>query len=102
MMEIYPGLDKRLRRAATGNVETHLRQLEREGRLLTHAGRPRKANAAAVQRDVEHAKFRTGVIAQAKKFETEQRRAALRAQESPPSAQWSRQPKYELVGRAKD
>lgn len=102
MMEIYPGLDKRLRRAATGNVETHLRQLEREGRLLTHPGRPRKANPAAVQREVEHAKYRAGVISQAKKFETEQRRAELRAQESPPSAQWSRQPKYELLGRASD
>src|SRR5688572_4367711 len=102
MMEVYPGLDKRLRRAATGNVETHLRQLEREGRLLAHAGRARKPNPAKVQRDVEHAKFRSGVIAQAKKFEDEQRRAELRAQESPPNAQWARQPKYELVGRAKD
>jgi glyoxylase-like metal-dependent hydrolase (beta-lactamase superfamily II) len=102
MMEIYPGLDKRLRRAATGNVETHLRQLEQEGRLLTHAGRPRKPNAATVQREVEHAKYRAGVIAQAKKFEDQARRAELRTQESPPSAQWARQPKYELVGRAKD
>ncbi|MSP21803.1 MAG: MBL fold metallo-hydrolase [Dehalococcoidia bacterium] len=102
MMEIYPGLDKRLRRAATGNVETHLRQLEKEKRLITHPGRAKKPNQAAVQRDVEHAKFQDGIIAQARKFETERRRAALRTQESPPSAAWSRQPKYELVGRAKD
>lgn len=102
MMEIYPGLDKRLRRAATGNVETHLRQLEKEKRLITHPGRAKNANPLAAQREVEHAKFQDGVIAQAKKFETERRRTALRAQESPPSAKWSRQPKYELVGRAKD
>ena len=102
MQAVYPGLDKRLRRAATGNVETHLRQLEQEHRLLLHAGRPRKANAAAVQRDVEHAKFNEGIIKQARKLEDQQRRAELRAQESPPSAAWSRQPKYELVGRAKD
>jgi endoribonuclease LACTB2 len=102
MMAIYPGLDKRLRRAATGNVETHLRQLEKEQRLITHPGRAKKLNPAAVQKEVEHAKFVDGVLAQAKKFETERRRAALRAQETPPSAAWSRQPKYELVGRAKD
>ena len=90
------------RRAATGNVETHLRQLEQEGRLLLHPGRTRQPDPAKVQQEVEHAKYREGIIKQAKKLEDEQRRAELRAQESPPSAAWARQPRYELVGKAKD
>jgi hypothetical protein len=102
MMAVYPGLDKRLRRAATGNVETHLRQLAQEGRLLQHPGRAKKVDAAKAQQEVEHAKYRAGVIKEARKLEDQQRRSELRAQETPPSAAWARQPKYELVGRAKD
>jgi glyoxylase-like metal-dependent hydrolase (beta-lactamase superfamily II) len=102
MLAIYPGLDKRLRRAADGNVRTHLRQLEEEGRLLVQPGRARRPNATKVTKEVEHAKYREGVIKQAKKFEGEQRRAMLRAQENPPNAEFSVPPKYELVGKAKD
>ncbi|MFN8639839.1 MAG: hypothetical protein U0360_10400 [Dehalococcoidia bacterium] len=102
MEAVYPGLDKRLKRAATGNVETHLRQLEQEKRLLLHPGRAKKPNANVVQREVEHAKYVDGVLKEAKKLEEQRRRAELRMQESPPGAAWSRQPKYELVGRAKD
>jgi len=102
MEAVYPGLDKRLKRAATGNVETHIRQLEQEGRLLLHPGRARKPNPAKVQQEVEHAKYVDGVIKQARKLEDERRRAELRTQESPRSAAWARQPRYELVGRAKD
>lgn len=102
MLEIYPGLDRRLRRAAAGNVETHLRQLEKEGRLLLHPGKPRNPSAVSVQKEIEHAKYSASVIKEAKKLEAEQRRTALRAQENPPSAQWRVQPKYELVGSARE
>lgn len=102
MLKIYPGLDRRLRRAAAGNVSTHLRQLDQEGRVLLHPGKPRRPRAATVQREVEHAKYREGVIKQAKKLEAVQRRSLLRAQESPPTAHFSVQPAYELVGRAND
>lgn len=102
MLEIYPGLDKRLRRAADGNVRTHIRQLEEEGRLLVHPGKPRRPNPAKAAKEVEHAKYREGIIKQGKKLEAEQRRAMLRAQENPPDAEFSVPPKYELVGKAKD
>ena len=102
MLDVYPDVDKRLRRAAAGNVETHLRQLEKEGRLLLHPGRPRNPSAVSVQKGIEHAKYSASVIKEAKKLEAEQHRAALRAQENPPSAQWRVQPKYELVGRARE
>lgn len=102
MSAVYPDIDKRLRRAATGNVETHLRQLEAEGRLALHPGKARNPSAATVQKEIEHAKYSASVIREAKKLEAQQRRDAMRAQENPPSAQWSVQPKYELLGSAKD
>jgi len=67
-----------------------------------YEGKLKRPNAAKQQRDIEHAKVRDQVKAQAKKFEAEDRRAALRAQENPPSAIWSVMPKYELVGHAGD
>ncbi|HET7738256.1 MAG TPA: MBL fold metallo-hydrolase, partial [Tepidiformaceae bacterium] len=103
MMKVYgETIDKRLRRAAEGNVRSHLSQLEAEGRLKVYEGKPKRPNAAKQQRDIEHAKYRDSVKAQAKKFETEDRRKELRAQENPASAQWSVMPKYELVGSARD
>jgi hypothetical protein len=102
MLKLYPDIDKRLRRAADNNVRSHLRQLEQEGRLNVHAGKPRRPNAAKAARDVEHARFREDIIKKAKKFEAEQRRAEIRAQENPPTAEWSTPPRYELVGRARD
>jgi hypothetical protein len=67
-----------------------------------HPGKAKRRNPAAVQKEVEHAKYQEGVIKLAKKLEAAQRRAALRAQENPPDAEFSRPPRYELVGRAKD
>jgi ribonuclease/clavin/mitogillin len=75
MMRLYPDVDKRLRRAAENNVRAHLVQLEGEGRLKTYEGKPRKPNAAKQRREEEHARVRDGVIKQAKKYETEKRRA---------------------------
>jgi hypothetical protein len=46
MLQLYPDIDKRLRRAADNNVRSHLRQLEDEGRLKVYAGKPRRPNAA--------------------------------------------------------
>ena len=102
MLKLYPEIDKRLRRAADNNVRSHLRQLEQEGRLKVYPGKPRRPNVAKATRDVEHAKFRQETIKKAKKFEAEQRRAEIRAQENPPSAEWSSPPRYELSGRARD
>jgi len=102
MMELYPEIDKRLRRAADNNVRSHLAQLEQEGRLKVHPGKRRSPNAARQQKDVEHAKYRREIIKKARKFEAEERRAEIRAQENPPTAEWRQAPRYELVGTAKE
>ncbi|MDA0365386.1 MAG: MBL fold metallo-hydrolase [Chloroflexi bacterium] len=98
MLQIYPDLDKRLRRAAENNVRSHLVQLADEGRIAVQEGKPRRPQSRArVERDVEHARQRDLVIKQAKRLETTQRREALRAQENPPSEQWLQPPLYELT-----
>lgn len=103
MLQLYPDIDKRLRRAADNNVRSHLKQLGDEGRIKTYEGKPRRAKAGAVaQKDVEHVRQRETVIKQAKKFEAENRRAEIRMQENPPTAEWKEPPRYELIGTAKD
>lgn len=103
MLQLYPDIDKRLRRAADNNVRSHLKQLADEGRITVYPGKPRRARpAAAAGRDVEHARQRDLVIKQAKKFEAEKRRAEIRMQENPPTAEWKEPPRYELAGTAKD
>lgn len=98
MLQLYPDIDKRLRRAADNNVRSHLKQLSDEGRVAVYEGKPRRPKAAkAVQRDVEHARQRDLVIKQGKKLEAEQRRAEIRAQENPPTSEWIEPPRYELV-----
>jgi glyoxylase-like metal-dependent hydrolase (beta-lactamase superfamily II) len=102
MLKVYPDLNKRLRRAATGNVLTHLRQFEQEGRVKARPGRPRVKNPEREQREAARAKERAAVLKQAKKIEAEDLKARLRAQETPPTDTWAVLPKYELVGRAKE
>ena len=96
MLQMYPDIDNRLRRAADNNVRVHLKQLEDEGRLKTYAGKLRKPNAVRIQRDVEHGRQRDLLLKQAKKAEAEQRRAEVRAQENPPTGEWIEPPRYEL------
>ena len=97
MLLLYPEIDKRLRRAADGNVRSHLKKLDDEGRLKTHAGKPRRPNAARAVRDIEHAKVRQSAIKQGQKLEADERRALLRAQENPPNSEWIDPPRYELA-----
>ena len=102
MLRLYPDIDTRLRRAADGNVQTHLRKLEREGRLTVYPGKPKLRTAEEQAQQEEHAREREAIKQKAKEIETEERRAALAAQESPPSAQWEEMPRYELVGKAEE
>jgi hypothetical protein len=96
MLELYPDIDKRLRRAAENNVRSHLRQLEEEGRLKVYAGKPRKPSAAKTVKQEEHAKHRQAVIKEADKFRDAERRAMRRVQENPPTSEWIEPPRYEL------
>ena len=100
MLRLYPDIDTRLRRAASNNVETHLKKLEAEGRLKTYAGVPKVKSEEEQRQAEEHARVREEVKAKAKEYEREERIAALAAQENPPSERWEVMPKYELVGRA--
>jgi len=103
MLQLYPDIDKRLRRAADNNVRSHLKQLEDEGRVAVHPGKPKRGKPAGQsQKDVEHVRQRDLIIKQAKKYETEMRHAEIRAQENPPTADWSEPPRYELKGTAAD
>jgi hypothetical protein len=97
MLQLYPDIDKRLRRAAENNVRAHLVPLEEEGRIKTYAGKPRRPSAAKRMRQEEHARERDRVIKQARKYEAEKSRAEIRAQENPASAEWIEAPRYELV-----
>ena len=96
MEEIYPDVNKRLRRAADGNVRTHLSQLQQEGRVTVTAGKRRKKNAERSR--VVRAKLTAErkIIRQGEKLAKKHRDRALGMQENPPTDQWSRMPKYEL------
>tara|TARA_B100001123_G_scaffold437174_1_gene568854 strand:- start:1356 stop:2279 length:924 start_codon:yes stop_codon:yes gene_type:complete len=96
MLSIYPEIDSRLRRAADGNVRTHLAQLEAEGRVLVSPGRPRRTNARSRIREEARQRERERVIKRARRLEVAARRAEVRAQENPPTEQWIEAPRYEL------
>lgn len=98
MLRLYPEIDTRLRRAADGNVRTHLAKLEREGRLTVYPGTPKTTSAEQQAEQAEHAREREAIKTKAQEIEAEERRAALFAQENPPSEQWEEMPRFELVG----
>ena len=97
MLALYPEIDTRLRRAADGNVRTHLAQLEAEGRVLASAGKPRRPTARARAREAARRRERDRVIRRARRLEAAARRAGIRAQENPPADQWIEPPRYELA-----
>ena len=97
MLELYPDIDTRLRRAADGNVRSHLVQLKDEQRIIVHEGKPRRAtNKNKIQRDIEHLREEDLIIKKARRLETTRRRKELRAQENPEGAQWIEAPRYEI------
>lgn len=96
MMKLYTDINPRLRHGAAANVRSHLTQLEAEGRITTHAGKPRNPSQAKVTRQIEHARERDLVVKKARTYEEQARRAHIRAQESPPKDQWIEPPRYEL------
>jgi glyoxylase-like metal-dependent hydrolase (beta-lactamase superfamily II) len=98
MLRIYTEIDPRLRRAADGNVRTHLDKLEREGRLRVEPGVPKQRSDEELRRAEDEARQRAEDRAKAEQAAAEARRAALRAQENPPLEEWESPPKYELVG----
>jgi endoribonuclease LACTB2 len=94
---IYTDINPRLRRAADGNVRTHLRKLEKEGRVKVYPGRAREVSPEQVQHraaeENEHAK----ILQQADEIREQARRRALVMQESPSLEEWDEPPRFELV-----
>jgi ribonuclease/clavin/mitogillin len=95
MLKVYTDIDTRLRRAADGNVRTHLRKLEKEGRVTVHPGKPRERPAAEVEREREEEHARQEVIKKAEEYQRQARLRALFLQENPPLEQWEEMPRYE-------
>ncbi len=96
MMKIYTDIDQRLRRAADGNVRTHLRKLEKEGRIKSYEGVPKERSAEETQKAEEEEHERVEVIKKADDYKEQARRRMLFLQENPPLDQWQTPPKFEL------
>jgi glyoxylase-like metal-dependent hydrolase (beta-lactamase superfamily II) len=97
MERIYTDLNPRLRRAADGNVRSHLRKLEKEGRLRVHPGTPREASPEETAEAKAQRREREEVMRRAEQYREEERRRRLFLQENPPSEEWREPPRYELA-----
>ena len=97
MERIYTDVNPRLRRMADGNVRAHLRKLEQDGRIETHAGKRRDKGPAEVAEAEAQEHARIEVIRQADSYREEARRRQLFLQENPPADEWEEPPRYELV-----
>jgi endoribonuclease LACTB2 len=100
MLRIYTEIDPRLRRAADGNVRTHLDKLEQEGRVRVEPGLARQKTDEELKQAAEAARRRADDEAATANAAAAARRAARNAQENPPTEEWEVPPRYELVGRA--
>jgi hypothetical protein len=97
MMKIYTDVDPRLRRAADGNVRTHLRKLEKEGRVKVYPGVPKERSPEEVEKEQREEQERQETIKKAEEYKQRAQRMALFLQENPPLQQWEVQPRYELL-----
>jgi glyoxylase-like metal-dependent hydrolase (beta-lactamase superfamily II) len=97
MEALYTDINPRLRRAADGNVRSHLQKLAKEGRVTIHGGRPRERTEAERARDdaVEHERVET--IRRADEYREQARRRQIFLQENPPEDEWIEPPHYQLA-----
>jgi glyoxylase-like metal-dependent hydrolase (beta-lactamase superfamily II) len=97
MERLYADVDPRLRRAADGNVRSHLAKLEDEGRLRVEPGKPRVLTAdEQAQADAEAAEGNE-VLRRADEYRAQARRRAIFLQENPPTHQWLEPPRFQLL-----
>jgi glyoxylase-like metal-dependent hydrolase (beta-lactamase superfamily II) len=96
---IYADLNlvPRLRRAADRQVQTHLRKLEKEGRITVYAGKPRVKSAEELAREEEEEHEKLDVIRRADEYRDEMRRRELISQENPTLAEWEEPPRFALA-----
>jgi glyoxylase-like metal-dependent hydrolase (beta-lactamase superfamily II) len=96
MERLYTDIDPRLRRAADGNVRSHLAKLDQEGRLRVEPGKPRVLSADEEARAAAEDAQRAEVIGRAEEYAAQARRRALFLQENPPEHLWAEPPRYQL------
>jgi hypothetical protein len=96
---IYADLNlvPRLQRAADRQVSTHLRKLEKEGRIAVIPGRPRVKSADEVAKEEEEEHERLDVIRRAEEYREQMRRRTLIGQENPWMQEWEEPPRYSLA-----
>jgi glyoxylase-like metal-dependent hydrolase (beta-lactamase superfamily II) len=97
MERLYPDADSRLRRAADGNVRSHLAKLAKEGRVTVHEGTPRHPDADEASRLATEAEERDETLRKAEEIRAQQQRRAIYLQENPPTQEWQEPPRYELA-----
>ena len=97
MEAIYgDSIDKRLRRAADGNVQAHLESMVKSGVVSRSRGERRKSNPASAARERLKQRERNALIRKAKRYERENQRRAIARQESAPTEVWKTPPTYRL------
>ena len=97
MEALYANIDPRLRRAADGNVRSHLRKLEKEGRVEMYSGRRRERTIGEIAREAGEEHDRLETIRKADEYREQARRRELFLQENPPSEEWEEPPHYARV-----
>ena len=101
MEAIYgDSIDKRLRRAADGNVQAHLESMVKSGVVSRTRGQRRKRNPASAARERLKQRERNALIRKAKRYERENQRRAIARQESAPTEVWKTPPAYRLRASA--
>ena len=99
MLRVYGDeIDTRLRRAADGNVRSHLDQLRDEGRITEYEGKPKRARSKrAVEHEHEHERDRDRILREARRHQSSPQSRGGPPPGEPPSEQWSKPPLYELA-----
>ena len=95
----YQNVDRRLWRAADRVVQTHLKKLEKEGRIKVYAGVPKKADPNEVSKLAEEEHERLEILRKADEIRDQMKRRTVMLQENGPASEWEEQPRYELIRR---
>ena len=97
MEAIYgDSIDKRLRRAADGNVQAHLESMVKSGVVSRSRGERRKPSPTSAARERLKQRERNALIRKARRYERENQRRAIARQESAPTEMWKTPPTYRL------
>lgn len=97
MESLYGDINPRLRRAADGNVRSHLQKLVKEGRIMVHAGRRRDVSPDETARADAEEHERLDTIRRADEYREQARRRQIFLQENPPTEEWIEPPHYQLT-----